>query len=73
MAYEAIPNRPGVYRVVLEESPEDVYIFVFQRPDSPFPERDHLQDDLEMAMSACEEDFGIDRGVWCLIPTTGLR
>ncbi len=73
MAYEALAQKGGVYRIVLEEHPEGTYIFVFRRPDSPWPEEDHLQDSLEIAMCACEDDYDIPRDAWKEIPNPGLR
>ena len=72
MAYEAIIEHEGVYRVILEKYTEGVYVFVFEKPDSTFPEQDHLQDDLEMAMHSCEQDYGIPRNMWREIPDPHL-
>jgi hypothetical protein len=72
MAYEALMQRPDLHRVVLEEHSEGTYIFVFRKPGSSRPDEDHLQDDLEMAMRVCEEDYGVPRGSWKEIPCPGL-
>ena len=66
-------NDSGEYeRVILEEKPEGVYVFVVRRgEDGPF--RDHLQDSWELAFQQALEDYGvqresfIDRGPtgWC--------
>ncbi len=73
MAFEAIISRKGIHRVVLESYPEGVYVFVFEGEHSRFPERDYLQDDVEMAMRMCESDFGIARREWDEVPDPGLR
>src|SRR6476659_2675600 len=59
MAYEAYPKSSTAFRVVLESYPEGVYVFVFQSEASAFTETDMLQDTLEMAKLACEQDFGV--------------
>jgi len=66
--YEAIANRPGVYRVVLEEGAEGVYVNVFEHASSTEPYIDILQDDLEMAKRACYQDYGIQEHQWRPIP-----
>ena len=76
MALEAKVGRTGetgVDRVVLEQYPEGVYVYVFERPDSRFPEWDHLQDDWDMAKRACAQDYGIALDVWKEIPDTSLH
>ena len=67
-AYEAIANRPGAYRVVLEERAEGVYVNVFEHPSSTEPYIDILQSDLKMAMRACYQDYGIEEHQWRPIP-----
>jgi hypothetical protein len=64
MILEAMPARSGVHRIVLQVEPEGTYIFVFERASSKFPERDYLQDDLAMAMRACEQDYGVGEDAW---------
>ncbi len=68
MAYEAIANQPGAYRVVLEERAEGVYVNVFENASSTEPYIDILQSDLAMAKRACKQDYGIDDDQWVLIP-----
>ena len=72
MAYEALARKGDVYRIALEEHAEGTHIFVFRRPDSPWPEEDHLQDSLEIAMCACEHDYDVPRDAWKEIPNPGL-
>jgi hypothetical protein len=72
MAYEALVRRADMYRVVLEEHVEGTYIFIFRRPGSSGPDEDQLQDNVEMAMRVCEEDYRIPRDVWKEIPNPGL-
>ncbi len=72
MAYEALAQKADVYRLVLEERAEGTYIFVFRTRESPWPEQDYLQDSLEIAMRACEDDYGVPRDAWKKIPDPGL-
>lgn len=73
MALEAKIKRVGVERVVLEQYPEGIYVFVFEQPDSPHPYRDYLQDNWEMAKGFCQDEYGIDAGSWTEIPNPKLR
>ena len=73
MAYETKPMKVGAHRVVLEEHPEGVYIFAFEGPDSKYPEKDYLQDNLAMAMEVCEEDYAVAKTSWVKIPDIGMR
>jgi hypothetical protein len=50
--------------IFLEERQEGTYINVFDSVTSRGPFKDQLQDDLEMAMRACEQDFGIGFDQW---------
>jgi len=61
---ETFPDHPDAFRVVLEQSSDGVYVFVYESSASQFPERDDLQDDLEMAMKACQEDYGVAKKDW---------
>jgi len=70
MALEAIVNRKDVYRVVLEEYPEGVYVLVFDTPDSRWPCQDHLQNDWAMAKRSALQDYGITEDMWKEIPDT---
>jgi hypothetical protein len=72
MAYQADAQRGNVKRILLQESSEGCYIFVFKTRDANVPEQDYLQSDLEMAMRACEEDYGIPQDRWVQIEDTGL-
>jgi hypothetical protein len=68
MTYEAVPDKPGAYKVVLEERSEGCYVNVFQSRTSPEPEIDRLQDDLESAKRVCREDYGIQDDQWLAAP-----
>jgi hypothetical protein len=68
MALQVILNSPGVYRIVLEQCAEGVYVNVFESDSSLGPDKDWLQDDLEMAMRSCEQDFGVAREQWQAVP-----
>lgn len=70
MALEAIINKPGAYRVVLEEYPEGVYVLVFETAESQWPCRDNLQDDWAMAKRAAGHDYGVTDAMWREIPNT---
>ncbi len=72
VAYEALIRRDDVHRIVLEEHAEGTYIFVFRTPGSSHPDEDHLQDDVAMAMRACEDDYDVPRHLWKEIPNPGL-
>jgi hypothetical protein len=74
MALEAILNRPGVYRIVLEEYPEGVYVLVYDSIEAPRgPRKDYLQDDWNMAKIAALEDYGITDDQWKEIPDPRYR
>lgn len=68
MSYEAILNRPGVYRILLEDAPEGTYVNVFDSPTSPGPYRDVLQDDVAMAKRACKLDYNVQEWEWRQVP-----
>ena len=72
MALEAIINRPGAYRIVLEEYPEGVYVLVYESPDvgTDSPCQDHLQDNWEIAKRQAREDFGVSDDQWKEIADT---
>jgi len=70
MALEATLNREGIYRVVLEEYPEGVYVLVYDTAESEWPWEDHLQDDWAMAKRAVSEDYGITADMLREIPDT---
>jgi hypothetical protein len=68
MAYEVIVNQPGVYRILLEEREEGVYVNIFDSPGAKGPYIDHLQNDLDMAMRSCKQDYGIEVDMWKVCP-----
>jgi len=68
MAFEVILNRPGLYRILLEECPEGTYVNVFDSPASPGPHIDILQDDLAMAKRACKLDYNVAESDWRQVP-----
>jgi hypothetical protein len=70
MALEAIVNRQGVYRVVLEQYPEGVYVLVFDTAEARWPCEDHLQSDWAMAKRAAAQDYAITEDRWKEIPDT---
>ena len=68
MAYQAILNRQGVYRLLLEEYSEGTYVLVFDKSMAPGPAKDYLQLNLAMAKRACEQDFGTSDSDWKEVP-----
>jgi hypothetical protein len=72
-AYEVLNPRADIYRIVLEEDPVGVYVLVFLKEGSAFPEYDYLQDDFDMAMRACQQDYGVLRDAWKEIPFQDLH
>jgi hypothetical protein len=64
MNYEAVVNRPGAYRVVLEERPEGVYINVFESPEAEEPYIDWLAPHLQGAKLKATKEFGIHEDEW---------
>jgi hypothetical protein len=73
MALEARIGRAGADRVVLEEYPEGIYVFVFEQADSPHPYRDYLQDTWDQAKGFCKRKYGIAESVWTEISDPRLR
>ena len=51
-----------------EKNPHNTYVNVFENTAAPGPYRDHLQDDLEMAMRSCERRLGVRREQWQVVP-----
>ncbi len=67
MAYIAIVERDDLYKVLLHERPEGVYVYVFEKPGK-YPQKDYLQDTVEMAMLFSEEDLDVPRDLWQKAP-----
>ena len=72
LAFEAIVNRGGVHKIVLQERPEGFYVFSFPGPENKNSLRDDLQDDLAMAKICSAELYGTSDDLWRQIPDTGL-
>ena len=74
MALEAIVNLEGVYRVILEQYAEGVYVLVYDTPElsNESPCEDHLQNDWNMAKLAALQDYGVTDDLWREIPDTGI-
>jgi hypothetical protein len=68
MAYEAMSDRPQVYRVLLEARSEGVYINVFDSENALEPYIDRLAPTLQGAMLGCKEEFGIQEAEWREVP-----
>jgi len=63
-ALSSSTNTIGAHRIDLVQKPEGVYVFIYERADSHFPERDYLDDDFDQARSRCFEDFGVPLEFW---------
>ena len=70
MALQAIIQREGVHRVILEEYPEGVYVLVYDTAEAVAPCQDHLQDNWQIAKRAAREDYGIEDWMWNEVPDT---
>ncbi len=51
-------------KAILDPQSVGVYLFIYETTESEFPERDYLQDDLEMAREMALEDFQIPLTAW---------
>lgn len=72
MALEAIVNRDGIFKVILQERVEGVYVFSFPGPENKMSLRDDLQDDFDMAKRFSLNRYGITEDMWHVIGDTGL-
>lgn len=57
-------NKSGFSRIELVQEFEGVYIFIYERAESKFPEQDYLADDVESAKTWCAEDYGVPVESW---------
>ncbi len=57
------PVRAHRVRIELDQS-AGAYIYVWMSAESTFPEKDHLQDTLDIAKKQCAEDYGIPITAW---------
>jgi hypothetical protein len=57
-------NGSGFHRIELVQKSDGVYVFVYERVDSQFPERDYLDDTWESARARCAEDFSVPLQSW---------
>jgi hypothetical protein len=71
VAFQRILNQPGAYRLLLEQYPEVVYMYVFETLHSAGPYMDYLQPDLQIAMTECEKRYGVKTSDWTLVPDEG--
>lgn len=71
MAYQVILNRPGIGRILLEPRIEGVYVNAFSPDGGCFA--DWLQSDLDMAMRHCEQDYGVMRDTWVVVPNEPIH
>jgi hypothetical protein len=72
MALQAIINKENVYKIILEEYPEGVYVLVYAcaGDDDQSPSQDHLQDNWDMAKRSARERYGVLDDQWEEIPDT---
>ena len=59
MALQAVVDQKDVHHIILQQAREGVYVFVFERADSPFAEWDYLQDDWEHAKAFSRDRYGV--------------
>ncbi|MEO0440301.1 MAG: hypothetical protein AAF067_05435 [Pseudomonadota bacterium] len=52
------------HRYVIEPQPEGVYLFIFEKAGSSFPEKDFLEDSKEVVKEICKEDYGVSIESW---------
>ena len=57
-------NNQGFCKIILEQDTVGVYVFVYESQQSVNPERDYLQDDMQLAQEFCLEDFGVPLRSW---------
>lgn len=75
MALEALPDNNQTHRILIQDAPGDqhgVCIYVWQRPDSPIPERETRQVDLASAKDFCHEYYGVGPDDWREVPDEDL-
>jgi len=68
MAYEVILNRSPVYRILLEQYMDGVYIDVFDSADSKNSVRDYFQPDFLIALKQCESEYGLTALSFSYVP-----
>lgn len=62
---QSIINTSSIEKVLIEEdSVAGWYIYVYETSASKNPERDYLQDTLDLAKECCLEDFGVPLSSW---------
>lgn len=64
LCYKPDIKPEGASRLRIEPSTVGYYVFVWLDDDSVAPERDHLQDTLEMAKEQCAENFAVPETAW---------
>ena len=57
-------NGSGLYKIELVEKAEGIYVYVYERDTSEFPERDYLDDTWQMARERCLEDYAVPLESW---------
>lgn len=61
------------HRIELHQKTEGVYIFIFANESSPYPEKDYLADDMQIAIEICDDDYGIPRDGWRDLPYSNVK
>lgn len=52
------------HQALLTSEPEGVYVWIWLKKNSEFPEYDYLQDNSSIAKTQCHEEFGIPLDSW---------
>ena len=60
----SITNGSGFAKTVLEVDAGGVACFAFERTDSPFPEWDYWEPDLDSAKAMCLDRWGVPPASW---------
>jgi hypothetical protein len=60
----SVKNNVDKYRIILENRTEGAYIFIYDSPQSKFPEWDYLDKDMQSAKEFCFEDYGTPLDSW---------
>lgn len=62
-------NGKGFALTVLEVDENGVACFAFEQADSPYPERDYWEEDIETAKAMCLDLWAVPTQSWAELPT----
>ncbi len=62
--YVATTKPNGAHHLRIEVEDVGAYLFVWETPQSASPEKDYLQDTLEIAKEQAEEDYRVPVSAW---------